>query len=114
MIVVFAQMADNPFINQILIACIGAAVSGLVFIIGFVAVYRRFADKEIPAQLASINNKFASLDAHVDTIGKELISMRLEIAKHGYQIQSLEQWRDRTSDLDDTRSGNRPRTPRQR
>lgn len=113
LLLLFAQPLDDGLIRQIIGVCIGAAVSGIVILIGFVAVFRRFADKEIPAQLASINSKFASLDSHVDTIGKELIQMRRDLDLHGYQIRSLEEWRTRAPDLDDTRSRNRPRTPRQ-
>lgn len=108
-------MTDNAYINQIIGVCIAAGVSGLVMLIGFVAVYRRFADKEIPAQLAMINTKFDSLDRRMDGLAMELREMRREIDKHGYGILHLEKWRERwegreLDNLDDT--ANRRRTPR--
>lgn len=108
-------MTDNAYINQIIGVCIAAGVSGLVMLIGFVAVYRRFADKEIPAQLAIINTKFDSLDRRMDVLAKELHEMRREIDKHGYGIAHLERWREKREgreleSLEDT--ANRRRTPR--
>lgn len=108
-----ASPLDEGVLRQIIGVCVGAAVSGLVFLIGFVAVLRRLTDKEIPAQLASINSKFETFDRHVAEIGKELIQMRRDLDRHGYQIEVLEEWR--TRDLDDTRTGGRTRvSPRTR
>lgn len=70
-------------------------------------------DKEIPAKLASIDGKFESLDKHIGDIGKELIQMRRDLDRHGYQIEVLEEWRKGRNGMDDTRSGGRPRVRRQ-
>lgn len=113
MAITIAAMTDNAYINQIIAVCITAAVSGLVMLIGFIAVYRRFADKEVPAQLAAINTKFDNLDKHIDKIGQELFQMRRDIDLQGWRLQSLEKWKeakDNRDGLDDTRTG--PRRPR--
>jgi len=100
---------DEGLLRQIIGVCIGAAVSGVVILIGFVQVIRRITDKEIPARLASIDNRFESLDRHVVEIGKELIQMRRDLDRHTYQIENLERIEERRSGLDETRGGSRPR-----
>lgn len=112
LLLLFAAPIDEGLLRQIIGVCIGAAVSGIVILIGFVQVIRRITDKEIPARLASIDNRFESLDRHVVELGKELIQMRRDLDRHGYQIEMLEEWKrteraDRVErgGLDDTRSG---------
>lgn len=110
MVFLFGQPLDEGLVRQIIGVCIGAAVSGIVILIGFVQVIRRITDKEIPARLASIDNRFESLDRHVSDIGKELIQMRRDLDRHGYQIEMLEDWkRSGNGGLDDTRTGSRSR-----
>lgn len=75
---------ENPYLIQILIpVVVGNIVTGVIFMIGFVQVVRRSIDKDIPARLASI-------DGHIEKIGKELIEMRRTVDRHDYRIESLE------------------------
>lgn len=102
------QISQDPILDKIwgvLIAgVVGQLIVGGFFMVGFVAIVRKSIDKDIPAKLQSI-------DQHIEAIGKELLSMRREIDRHGYQIEALERHRDR-DDLDDTRSRPRPPGPR--
>lgn len=90
---------------------IGNIVTGVVFMIGFVQVVRRSIDKDIPTRLASI-------DGHIEKLGKELLEMRRTVDRHEYRIESLERTdarheneltRRRDDDMDD--SGIRRRRP---
>lgn len=100
----FFQLSQDPILDKVwgvLVAgVVGQLVVGGFFMIGFVAIVRKSIDKDIPARLQSI-------DTHIEAIGKELLSMRREIDRHGYKIEALEKYRD---DLDDTRS-RQPRSP---
>ncbi|HET6495593.1 MAG TPA: hypothetical protein VFH61_09545 [Thermoleophilia bacterium] len=102
------QQVNDPTVEKIggvLIASVVAQlVIGTVFLIGFVAIVRKSIDRDIPAKLQSI-------DGHIADIGRELLQMRREIDRHGYKIESLEQWKEDTQD--DTRSRQRrPQQPR--
>lgn len=102
----FQQSPSDPISNKIwgviIAAVVGQMVVGAFFIIGFVAVVRKSIDKDIPAQLQS-------LDKHLQDLARELLQMRREVDKHGYQIQSLEDSRkSMQGDLDDTRSRRYP------
>jgi hypothetical protein len=101
--------SSDPVLGKIwgvLIAVVvGQIVVGAFFMIGFVAVVRKSIDKDIPAQLQS-------LDKHFQELARELLQMRREVDKHGYKIEALEKSRDTMQgDLDDTRS-RRPASPR--
>lgn len=99
---------------QILIPIVvGNIVTGVIFMIGFVQVVRRSIDKDIPARLASI-------DGHIEKIGKELIEMRRTVDRHEYRIETLERSDERRTDQESRRSTDDPddtgvrrrRTPR--
>ena len=108
-VLLLAQLSQDPILDKVwgvLVAgVVGQLVVGGFFMIGFVAIVRKSIDKDIPARLQSI-------DTHIEAIGKELLSMRREIDRHGYKIEALEKYRDR-DDLDDTRS-RQPRSPSSR
>lgn len=107
MIAFLMQLSQDPLLDKVwgvlIVGVVGQIVIGAVFMVGFVAVVRRSIDKDIPAKLQSI-------DTHIAELAKEMLAMRREVDKHGYQITSLERWRE--DQLDDTRTGRRPPRPR--
>lgn len=74
-------------------AVVGQIVVGSLFLIGFVAIVRRFMDKEVPAQLSSVNQSLRDVHNDLERLARELIEMRREVDKHGYRIQTLDDWR---------------------
>lgn len=93
------QLAADPLLDKVwgvlVVGLVGGALSGALGLIGFVAVMRRFMDKEIPAQLAAVNSSVQALHADLEALAKELVQMRRDVDRHGYQIQTLEEWRRR-------------------
>lgn len=88
---------------------IANVVTGLVFMLGFIPIVRKAIDKDIPARLASI-------DGHIEKLGRELLEMRRTVDRHEYRIETLErsdsrrlEQESRRDDLDD--SGIRRRRP---
>lgn len=102
---------DLDLISILVPIVLGNIVTGVIFMIGFVQVVRRSIDRDIPARLASI-------DGHIEKLGKELLEMRRTVDRHEYRIESLERadarhenelTRRRDDDMDD--SGIRRRRP---
>lgn len=80
----------DDLLRFIIPVVIGNAVTGVIFMVGFVQVVKRSIDKDIPAKLASIDGHMEKLDRHVEKLAGELIEMRRLSDKHEYRIESLE------------------------
>lgn len=91
------SLSTDPLVDKVwgvlIAAVVGQIVVGALFLIGFVAVVRRFMDREIPAKLASLDDSLKNVHNDLEALSKELIQMRRDVDRHGYQIQTLEDWR---------------------
>lgn len=65
--------------TPLLTALIIQAVLGIVFLAGFVAVMRRFMDKEIPALLQTMNEKLARVEQRVERISHDFSTFSLDV-----------------------------------
>jgi len=82
---------DVDLIKVLIPIVAGNVFTGVIFMIGFVQVVRRSIDRDIPARLASI-------DGHIEKLGKELLEMRRTVDRHEYRLESLERSDDRRSE----------------
>jgi len=100
-----AEPAFDRIWFVIVAAVLGQAVIGALGLAGFVAVSRRFMDKEIPGQIAELAASFKE-------VGCELREMRREMDRHTFRLESLESWRHEQREregLNDTWGGSPPR-----
>jgi len=98
-----AEPAFDRIWFVIVAAVLGQAVIGALGLAGFVAVSRRFMDKEIPGQIAELAASFKE-------VGAELREMRREMDRHTFRLESLESWRhEQREGLNDTWGGAQPR-----
>lgn len=74
-------VAVNSYM-PLVVALVVQAVLGIVFLVGFVAVMKRFMDKEIPALLQAMNEKLAQVQQRVERISSEFAAFSLRIERH--------------------------------
>lgn len=74
-------------------AVVGQIVVGTLFLIGFVAIVRRFMDKEVPAQLASVNASLLAVHSDLEKLSEALIGMQRMVDRHDVRIEVLDEWR---------------------
>lgn len=91
----------DDLIKLLIPIVLGNIVTGVIFMVGFVQVVRRSIDKDIPSRLASI-------DGHIEKIGKELIEMRRTVDHHEYRIGSLERSDSRRTEQEIRRRSDDP------
>lgn len=68
--------------TPLLVAVVVQALLGLVFLVGFIAVMRRYIDKEVPALFVQVNEKIAQLSQRVDRISREFHAFELRFERH--------------------------------
>ena len=77
----FADIAPLT-LSPLATALIVQAVLGLVFLAGFVAIVRRYVDKEIPAQFNAIGARLGMMEQRLERVSSEFRSFELRIQHH--------------------------------